>query len=179
MENVDNEVLQTFALNQFLHYGMGRNLVTSTEGPPVFTSISEFPDINPDNRLAFCESFTERVLRCNRLPSGEILAWNIRDDHHMVRTAQLDPDNVKELYKRVSKGATGMIVYEPVMFARTDDGRIFMEVDRDIYEAGGATIDDARHIANSLKIADMIDWSRAAAIVNAFDGIAHDVTAKK
>jgi L,D-transpeptidase ErfK/SrfK len=99
--------------------------------------------------------------------------------YHTHGCVRLDPDNVKELYQRVSKGTTGMIVYEPVMFARTDDGRIFMEVDRDIYAAGGGTIDDAHHLADSLKIADVIDWSRAAAIVNAYDGIAHDVTAKK
>jgi hypothetical protein len=72
-----------------------------------------------------------------------------------------------------------MIVYEPLLFAKTDDGRVFMEADRDIYEKGGATIDDARHIADSLKVADMVDWSRAAAVVNDHDGIAHDVTAKK
>lgn len=57
MENVGNEVLQAFALNQFLHYGMGRNLVTSTEGPPVFKPVNEFPGMNPDDRLAFCESY--------------------------------------------------------------------------------------------------------------------------
>jgi L,D-transpeptidase ErfK/SrfK len=99
--------------------------------------------------------------------------------YHTHGCVRLNPDTVKELYKRVRKGTTGMIVYEPIMFARTEDDRIFLEVDRDIYEDGGATIDDARHIANSLKIADMVDWPRVAVIVDAHDGIAHDVTAKK
>jgi L,D-transpeptidase ErfK/SrfK len=99
--------------------------------------------------------------------------------YHTHGCVRLDPDTVKDLYKRVTRGMTGMIVYEPILFARTDDGRIFIEVERDIYEAGGATIDDAHHLANSLKIADMIDWSGVAAIVDAHDGIAHDVTAKK
>jgi hypothetical protein len=57
MENVGDKVLQAFALNQFLHYGMGSNLLTSTEGPPVFKSINEFADMSPDDRLAFCESY--------------------------------------------------------------------------------------------------------------------------
>jgi L,D-transpeptidase ErfK/SrfK len=96
--------------------------------------------------------------------------------HGCVR---LDPENVKDLFHRISKGETGMIIYEPVMFAKTDDGRVFLEVDRDIYEDGGATIDDARHIANSLKIVDLVDWSGAAEVVNDHDGIAHDVSAKK
>jgi L,D-transpeptidase ErfK/SrfK len=72
-----------------------------------------------------------------------------------------------------------MIVYEPVMFAKLDDGRVFLEVDRDIYENGGSGIDDVRHLADSLKLSDLIDWSGAAAVVNSHDGIAHDVTGKK
>jgi L,D-transpeptidase ErfK/SrfK len=73
----------------------------------------------------------------------------------------------------------GMIVYEPITFAKLDDGRVFMEVDRDIYEQGGATIDDAKHVADSLKLTDLIDWSGATEVVDSHDGIAHDVTAKK
>ena len=96
--------------------------------------------------------------------------------HGCVR---LDPDSIKDLFHRIAKGEPGMIVYEPVLFAKTDDGRLFLEVDRDIYEDGGATIDDVRHIADSLKIADLVDWTGASAFVGAHDGIAHDVTAKK
>jgi L,D-transpeptidase ErfK/SrfK len=99
--------------------------------------------------------------------------------YHTHGCVRLDPDNVKDLFHRVSKGETGMIVYEPVLFGKTDDGRIFLEVDRDIYENGGATLDDARHLADSLKVTDLIDWSGVAAIVNDHDGIAHEVTAKK
>jgi L,D-transpeptidase ErfK/SrfK len=99
--------------------------------------------------------------------------------YHTHGCVRLDPDNIKELFHSISKGEPGMIVYEPVMFARLDDGRIFLEVDRDIYEDGGATLDDARHIANSVKVADLVDWERASAIVEAHDGIAHDVTARK
>jgi len=116
------------------------------------------------------------------IPGIGMHATNVPASIYSYRThgcVRLDPDNAKDLYERIAKGETGMIVYEPLMFARTDDGRIFMEVDRDIYEQGGATIDDARHLADSLKIADMIDWSGVAALVDAHDGIAHDVTAKK
>jgi L,D-transpeptidase ErfK/SrfK len=99
--------------------------------------------------------------------------------YHTHGCVRLDPENAKDLFGRISKGVPGMIVYEPITFAKLDDGRVFMEVDRDIYEQGGATIDDAKHLANSLKLNDMIDWSGAAGIVNSHDGIAHDVTAKK
>jgi hypothetical protein len=72
-----------------------------------------------------------------------------------------------------------MIIYEPALFAKTEDGRLFLEVDRDIYEDGGATLDDVKHIAASLKVTDLIDWPAASAIVDSHDGLAHDVTAKR
>jgi L,D-transpeptidase ErfK/SrfK len=99
--------------------------------------------------------------------------------YHTHGCVRLDPDNVKDLFHRISKGAPGMIVYEPVMFAKLDDGRIFLEADRDIYEEGGVTLEDVRHLADSFRLADLIDWSGAAAVVDDHDGIAHDVTARK
>jgi L,D-transpeptidase ErfK/SrfK len=99
--------------------------------------------------------------------------------YHTHGCVRLEPENAKDLYGKISRGVPGMIVYEPVTFAELDDGRIFLEVDRDIYEEGGATLDDVKHIANSLKIFDLIDWNGVAGIVENHDGIAHDVTAKK
>jgi L,D-transpeptidase ErfK/SrfK len=99
--------------------------------------------------------------------------------YHTHGCVRLDPDNVKDLFHRISKGAPGMIVYEPVMFAKLDDGRIFLEADRDIYEEGGVTLEDVRHLADSFRLADLIDWSGAAAVVADHDGIARDVTARK
>ena len=99
--------------------------------------------------------------------------------YHTHGCVRLDPDNIKDLFHRVAKGEPGMIVYEPVLLAKTDDGRVFLEVDRDIYEAGLADLDHVKQIADSLKVTDLIDWSGAAAIVNNHDGIAHDVTVKK
>jgi L,D-transpeptidase ErfK/SrfK len=99
--------------------------------------------------------------------------------YHTHGCVRLEPDNIKDLFHRISKGEPGMIVYEPVMFAKLGDGRIFLEVDRDIYEEGGATLDDVRHIADSLMLSDLVNWSKAADIVTNIDGIAHDVTATK
>src|SRR5579862_107486 len=99
--------------------------------------------------------------------------------YHTHGCVRLEPENAKDLFGRISKGVTGMIVYEPITFAKLDDGRVFIEVDRDIYDEGGATIDDAKHLANSLKIDDLVDWNGVAGIVDSHDGIAHDVTAKK
>jgi len=99
--------------------------------------------------------------------------------YHTHGCVRLDPENAKDLFNRISTGEPGMIVYEPVIFAKTDDDRVFLEVDRDIYEKGLADLDHVKQIADSLKIGNLVDWSKVTAIVNDFDGIAHDVTVGK
>lgn len=92
---------------------------------------------------------------------------------------RLHPDNAKDLFGRVSEGEPGMVVYEPVLFAKLDDGRIFLEADRDIYRKSLNVFEDAKAIAGSTGLTNLIDWSLAADVVKNHDGIAHDVTAKK
>ncbi len=68
--------------------------------------------------------------------------------YHTHGCVRLDPDNIKDLFHRISKGEPGMLIYEPVLIAKTDDGRLFLEVDHPYArDAGGATLDDVRRIA--------------------------------
>ena len=116
------------------------------------------------------------------LPGIGIHATNVPASVYSYRThgcVRLSPDNVKEFFGHVSKNEFGMIVYEPVLFAKLDDGRVFMEVDRDIYEKDLTDMDHVKQLADSMKLSDMIDWDGAADVVDDHDGIAHDVTAKK
>ena len=49
---------------------------------------------------------------------------------------RLHPDDIAELFDRVSVGTPGRLIYQPVLLAVVDDGRILLEVHRDIYELG-------------------------------------------
>jgi hypothetical protein len=64
------------------------------------------------------------------------------------------------------------------MLARLDDGRIFLESERDIYRKGTGGIEAVRALAQAGKIDDLVDWSRAGEVVNDEEGIARDVTLK-
>ena len=46
---------------------------------------------------------------------------------------RLHPDDIADLFPRVSKGMTVQVVYEPVLLARGADGAVFLEVNPDIY----------------------------------------------
>jgi hypothetical protein len=57
MDNVSEEVLQAFSLHQFLNFGSGRNIISAAETPPIFKSIGEVGELNPEDRSAFFESY--------------------------------------------------------------------------------------------------------------------------
>ena len=95
--------------------------------------------------------------------------------HGCVR---LHPDDIEALFNAVDLNDRGEIVYLPVMLARLDDGRIFLESARDIYRKGTGGIDAVRALAQASRIDSQIDWSRAGEVVTDEEGIAREVTLK-
>jgi L,D-transpeptidase ErfK/SrfK len=94
--------------------------------------------------------------------------------HGCVR---LHPDDIEALFNTVDVNDSGEIVYIPVMLARLDDGRIFLESEKDIYRRGTGGIDAVKALAQANGIDNLIDWSHAGEVLNDQDGIARDVTA--
>ena len=76
--------------------------------------------------------------------------------HGCVR---LHPDDIEALFNAVDVNDRGLIVYLPVMLARLDDGRIFLESDRDIYQKGAGDIDALKALARAGGIDSLIDWA--------------------
>lgn len=94
--------------------------------------------------------------------------------HGCVR---LHPDDIEALFNDVDLNDRGVIVYYPLMLAKLDDGRVFVESEKDIYRKGTGGIDAVRALAQADGIDNLIDWNRAGEVVNDQDGIARDVTA--
>jgi L,D-transpeptidase ErfK/SrfK len=93
--------------------------------------------------------------------------------HGCVR---LHPDDIEALFNAVDLNDRGEIVYLPVMLARLDDGRIFLESEKDIYRKGTGGIAAVRALAQASRIDNQIDWFRAGEVVNDQEGIAREVT---
>jgi len=88
---------------------------------------------------------------------------------------RLHPDDVAELFGRVRVGTAGRILYQPVLLAQTDDGRILLEVHRDIYRKGVDRARIARDMAEAEGLSQAIDWSLADEVIAAQDGLAREV----
>jgi L,D-transpeptidase ErfK/SrfK len=88
---------------------------------------------------------------------------------------RLHPDDVAELYHRVKIGTPGRIIYQPVLLARVEDGRILLEVHRDIYDKGIDPAQAVRDLAEANGLSPNIDWALVDAVIAAQDGIAREV----
>lgn len=92
---------------------------------------------------------------------------------------RLRSGDIAELFAHVSIGEPGRIIYRPLMLAEAGDGRVFLEVHRDVYGLGLDQIERARELAQAQNLSDLIDWRRARKVVGLKEGIAREVTRGK
>jgi L,D-transpeptidase ErfK/SrfK len=88
---------------------------------------------------------------------------------------RLHPGDIAELFDRVAVGTTGLLIYQPVLLAVAEDGRILLEVHRDIYKKGVAPAQTVRDMAEANGLSQDIDWPRVDAVIAAQDGLAREV----
>jgi len=88
---------------------------------------------------------------------------------------RLHPDDIEALFEHVVLGEEGSIIYTPVLLVESD-GRIFLEVHRDIYHAADVSLAAVKKLAEEMMLTDRVNWDSAAEIVERHEGLARDVT---
>ncbi|MEO6696922.1 MAG: L,D-transpeptidase, partial [Gammaproteobacteria bacterium] len=88
---------------------------------------------------------------------------------------RLHPDDITAFFPLVSDEQEGEIIYAPVLLAQLDDGRIFLEVHRDIYKKGGDPLKRVQKLSADAKIDDQIDWQWVQQVVQRKEGVAREV----
>jgi L,D-transpeptidase ErfK/SrfK len=88
---------------------------------------------------------------------------------------RLHPDDIAELFERVKVGTPGRLIYQPVLLAVVEDGRILLEVHRDIYKKGIDPAQTVRDLAEANGLSQGIDWPAVDAVIAAQDGLAREV----
>ncbi|MHB0974205.1 MAG: L,D-transpeptidase family protein [Thiobacillus sp.] len=88
---------------------------------------------------------------------------------------RLHPDDIAELFDRVRVGTPGRLIYQPVLLAVPEDGRILLEVHRDIYKKGIDPAQTVRDLAEANGLSQAIDWPKVDAVIAAQDGVAEEV----
>lgn len=138
------------------------------EGKPVLTRVPPGPD-NPLGRHWIGLSLPAIGIHGTIAPAS---VYGFRS-HGCIR---VHPDDVAQLFDRVAIGEPGRIVYQPLLIAQGDDGRIWFEANPDVYRKGAGTLDDVRAMAVERGIApDSIDWRLVETMLRARDGLAREV----
>jgi len=88
---------------------------------------------------------------------------------------RLHPEDIESLFEQVELGEEGSIIYTPVLFGETD-GRIYLEVHRDIYHVADVSLAAVKKLAGKMMLTDRINWDSATETVERHEGLARDVT---
>lgn len=86
---------------------------------------------------------------------------------------RLHPDDAADLFDRVAVGETVQLVYQPLLLARAEDGAIYLEVHRDVYNRG---MDLRRELQARLAQSGLaIDWEAADGVLMRREGLARPI----
>ena len=86
------------------------------------------------------------------------------------------PEQMEEFFKEVKVNTPGEIIYKPVKLAVTEEGRVFLEVHRDVYNKSSGLATEARHLIEKQKLSEQVDWKKVESIVRLKSGVAEDIT---
>jgi L,D-transpeptidase ErfK/SrfK len=89
---------------------------------------------------------------------------------------RLQPEDVEKLFPEIKIGTAGQIIYAPVLLAIPDDGRIYLEVNRDVYNKGVNALQMLKELAVANHLEDRIDWQKAAQVVEQQEGLARQIS---
>lgn len=105
---------------------------------------------------------------------GTIAPMSVYDfkSHGCIR---LHPDDIAALYERVRIGSRGQLIYQPVLLAVLDDGRILLEAHADVYAKGGDALQTVRELASAYGLDEAMDWPRVEAAIAQQEGLAVEV----
>lgn len=138
------------------------------EGKPVKTLVPPGPD-NPLGKRAIKTSLTGILLHETIWPSS---VYQYRS-HGCIR---MMPEHMEQLFSRVEINAQGRLIYLPVKAARSENGRVFLEVRRDVYGKIRNMRREAKTQIERLGASSQVDWNKVERALKAKAGIPEDVT---
>ncbi len=138
------------------------------QGKDVLTVVEPGPD-NPLGRYAIRTTIPGILIHSTTQP------WSIYtySSHGCIR---LFPQHMEELFNLVRTNLSGEIIYKPVKLAVTEDNRILLEVNGDIYNRTNGILAETKAIIRHHNLDHQVNWEKVLQAVNGKSGVAEDVT---
>ena len=137
------------------------------EGKPVITQMPASP-ANPLGAHWLRLSFPSIGIHGTNAPAS---IYRLAS-HGCIR---MHPDDIAEVFDRVTIGTRGVIVYQPIIMA-VMDGRVWLEAHRDGYRLAPERFRYVRDVADHYGLTGTMDWAAVDRVLTALEGRAEDVT---
>jgi lipoprotein-anchoring transpeptidase ErfK/SrfK len=125
---------------------------------------------NPLGKYAMKTSLSGIVIHSTNTPSS---VYSFAS-HGCIRVM---PEHMEKLFPAVELRTPGIIVYQPVKLAVSQDGRVFLEVNRDVYDRYKGNLEnEVRKLVARRKVEGKVDWNKVAALLKKKSGIPEEVT---
>jgi lipoprotein-anchoring transpeptidase ErfK/SrfK len=137
-------------------------------GKEIITSVPPGDD-NPLGKYAIKTSIPGILIHSTTKP------WSIYSfaSHGCIRVY---PEQMEEFFKEVRVNTPGEIIYKPVKLAVTEEGRVFLEVHRDVYNKSSGLALEARQLIEKQNLSGQVDWKKVESMVRIKAGIAEDIS---
>lgn len=138
------------------------------EGKEVISSIPPGPE-NPLGKYAIKTSLPGILIHSTTKP------WSIYTyaSHGCIRVY---PEQMEKLFKLVQTNSSGVIIYQPIKLAVTDDGRVLLEVHGDIYKKTRGLTIEAQTLIRARKLDEKVDWKKVSRVIARRAGVAEEIT---
>lgn len=138
------------------------------QGKDVLTVLPPGPE-NPLGKYAIKTSIPGILIHSTTRPSS-IYSFS---SHGCIR---LSPDTMENFFPQIRVNTRGEIIYKPVKLVVIENGRVFLEVHRDVYSKTTNLIEEAKLLIEKQKLADQINWDKFNSVVKQKSGIAEDIS---
>lgn len=140
----------------------------AAEGKQVKTIVPPGPD-NPLGRYALKMSLPGILIHETIWP-GTVYQFR---SHGCIRVL---PEHIEKFFDKVEINTSGELIYMPVKVALSADGRIFLELHRDIYGKAGDMRAEIEDRISRLGLSGRVDRQKVEMVLKEKSGIAEDIT---
>jgi len=138
------------------------------QNKPVLTLVPPGPD-NPLGRYALYTSLRGIAIHETIWPTT---VYGFRS-HGCIRVLT---QHIERFFNEVEEGTPGELLYDPVKLAVTDEGKVFLEVDPDIYRKVRNVTQEVIKCCDEMGVADLVDWDKVERVIHDQSGNAEDIT---
>lgn len=138
------------------------------EGKEVKTIVPPGED-NPLGRFALYTSMHGIIIHETIKPTS---VYNF-SSHGCIRVM---PERMENFFQKIEKDTEGEIIYNPIKIAVSQEGRIFLEIHRDVYGMIKDPMAEIKSLTDKNRVSHKVSWEKVKTILKERTGVPEDIT---